>query len=89
MVGAAIDGTHVLYAPNSPEEALICKNYKLWTSLLNIAVMNSHYCFIELDFGWPGGFHDKTCTESSNWYNMNKYRETWLGKNRVALADRA
>ena len=90
MVGAAIDGTHVPYAPNSPEEALICKNYKMWTSLLNIAVVNSYYCFVELDVGWPGRFHDKTCTENSNfWYAMNANSETWLGRYGVALADSA
>jgi hypothetical protein len=37
MVGSAIDGTltHVPYAPNSPEEALICKNYKMWISIVD------------------------------------------------------
>ena len=41
MVGAAIDDTQIPYAPISPEEAMIYKNYKLWTSLLHIAVVNS------------------------------------------------
>jgi hypothetical protein len=90
MVGAAIDGTHVPYVPNSPAEALVCKNYNFWTSFLNIAVVNSYYCFVKLGVGWPGRFHDKTCTENSNfWFAMNARPETWLGKNGVALADSA
>ncbi len=53
-------------------------------------MVNSYYCFVELKVGWPGRFHDKTCTENSNfWYTMNANRETWLGKNGVALADSA
>ena len=39
MVGAAIDGSHVPYHPNSPAEAMNCKNYKMWASLLNITVV--------------------------------------------------
>ena len=81
---------HVPYVPNSPAEALVCKNYKFWTSFLNIAVVNSYYCFVNFDVGRPGRFHDKNCTENSNfWFAMNARRETWLGKNGVALADSA
>ncbi len=88
MVAAAVDGTHTPYTPNSPKEALNCKNYKMWTSLLNIAAVNSFYCFVELVVGWPGIFHDKTCTENSNfWHAMQDDRDVWLSKQGVCVAD--
>ena len=89
MIGAEIDGLHVLYHPNSPEEALNCKSYKMWTSLLNIAVVNSYYCFVNLDVGWPGRFHDKTRTENSNFWNaMNLERDVAWQKRSCACRQR-
>ena len=66
LVGAAIDGTHIPYEPNSGESEQEYKNYKMWTSMLCIGMVNSHHMFVDLDVGWPGRLHDKTCTEASN-----------------------
>jgi hypothetical protein len=90
FVGAAIDGTHVPYKPNSGDVAQSYKNYKMWTSMLCIGMVNSNHMFVDIDVGWPGRLHDKTCTEASRfWKEMHKHRELWLGKDGVALADTA
>ena len=42
-VGAAIDGAHIPYSPNSGESEQSYKNYKMWTSLLCIGMVNSYH----------------------------------------------
>ena len=89
-VGGCIDGTHIPYNPNSGECEEDFKNYKNWTSMLCIAFVNSFYLFVDMDVGWPGRYHDKTCTENSHlWSAMHVNREKWVGKDGVALTDSA
>ncbi len=46
--------------------------------------------FVDIDVGWPWHLHNKTCTESSYfWQEMHKHRELWLGADGVAKADTA
>jgi hypothetical protein len=59
-VGAAIDGTHIPYQPNAGEYEQDYKNYKMWTSMLCIGIVNAYHLFIDIDIGWPGRLHDKT-----------------------------
>ena len=89
-IGAAVDGTHVPYFPNSGESQQDYKNYKMWCSMLCIGIVNSQHCFLDMDVGWPGRLHDKTCTEYSYfWAEMHKNRKLWLGKDGVVTADTA
>ena len=89
-VGAAIDGTHIAYQPRKGEYEQDYKNYKTWTSLLCIGIVNAFHLFIDIDVGWPGRLHDKTCTDHSNvWHEMHMNRKLWLGEDGVALADTA
>ncbi len=89
-VGAAIDGTHVPYVPNAGEYEQDYKNYKMWTSMLCIGIVNSNHVFLDMDVGWPGRLHDKTCTEHSQFWNeMHRDRKLWLGEDGVAVADTA
>ncbi len=60
LVGAAIDGTHIPYKPNSEESEQSYKNYKMWTSMLCIGMGNSCHMFVDMDVGWPGRLHNKT-----------------------------
>ena len=53
-VGAAIDGTHIQYQPNAGEYEQDYKNYKMWTSMLCIGIVNAYHLFIDIDIGWPG-----------------------------------
>jgi hypothetical protein len=58
--------------------------------MLCIGIVNSHHCFLDLDVGWPGRLHDKTCTEYSYfWAEMHKNRNLWLGEDGIAVADTA
>ncbi len=87
FVGAAIDGTYIPYEPNSGESEQNYKNYKMWTS---IGMVNSHHMCVDLEVGWPGHLHDKTCTEASYfWREMHKNRTLWLGEDGIAIADTA
>ena len=89
-IGAAVDGTHVPYFPNSGESQQDYKNYKMWCSMLCIGIVNSQHCFLDLDVGWPGRLHDKTCTEYSHfWGKMHKDRKLWLAEDGVVAADTA
>jgi hypothetical protein len=89
-VALCIDGTHIPYKPNSGEHEHDFKNYKQWTSLLCIGFINSLYLFVDLDVGWPGRYHDTTCTKNSAaWTQMHVNSEAWLGRDGIALADSA
>ena len=89
-VGAAIDGTHIAYKLRKGEYEQDYKNYKTWTSLLCIGIVNAFHLFLDIDVGWPCRLHDKTCTDHSNiWNEMHMNRKRWLGEDGVALADTA
>jgi hypothetical protein len=89
-VGGCLDGTHVPYKPNSGEREDKYKNYKGWTSILCIALVNSYHCFVDIDVGWPGRMHDKTCTEYCRfWQEARLNPEGWLGKDGIILAESA
>ena len=46
--------------------------------------------FVDIDRGWPGRWHDKTCTDNINlWLKMHLEKEKWLGKDGIVLADSA
>ena len=74
-VAGCIDGTHIPYKPNNGEFEADYKNYKQWTSLLCIAFVNSYHLFVDIDVGWPGRWHDKTCSDNSYfWLDMHRQR---------------
>ena len=91
-VGAAIDGTHIPYFPNFGEWQRDYKNYKLLCSMLFIGMINSQYFFVDLDVGWPGHLHYKTCTGYNYlWGKMHKdskFWQFWHGEDGVVEADR-
>jgi hypothetical protein len=89
-VAGCIDGTHIPYKPNFGEHEADFKNYKQWTSLLCIAFVNSQHLFVDIDVGWPGRWHDKTCADNSRfWLQMHRDRDAWMGSDGVILADSA
>ena len=58
--------------------------------MLCIGIVNSNHVFHDMDVGWPGRLHDKTCAEHSQFRNeMHRDRKLWLSEDGVAVADTA
>ena len=57
-----------------------------------IGMINSQYFFVDLDVGWPGHLHYKTCTGYNYlWGKMHKdskFWQFWHGEDGVVEADR-
>eukprot|EP00951_Prasinocladus_malaysianus_P017943 scaffold142167_cov15-Prasinocladus_malaysianus.AAC.1 len=89
-VGAAVDGSHIPFQPESLDYMEDFHNYKGWYSILIIALVNSQYLFMDAEVGRPGRMSDSTATQLSFFYNeMLVDHEAWLGPHGVMISDGA
>jgi hypothetical protein len=90
MVGLALDGSMIPYKPRDGERKQDFQNYKSWTSLNVIAIVNSAHIFVDMDVAWPGRSHDKSCADASSFMMaMAEHPIPWLGEHGLVLADSA
>jgi len=87
-VGAAVNGTHVPWQPDSLEFMEDFHNYKGWYSILVVAVVNNFYMFVDSEVGNPGRMSDPM-RESFFFQDMKRDREGWLGPNELMITDGA
>jgi len=82
------DGTHIPWRPDCALTAEDYHNYKGWYSILCMAFVNSFYCFVDAEVGWPGRTGDAAILHNSTVLNrMNRERDEWLGPDGVCLVD--
>jgi hypothetical protein len=87
-VDLAVDGTHVPWRPDNALHAEDYHNYKGWHSLNVMAFVNSYFCFVDAEVGYPGRANDAAILDHSALIHaVREDPSSWLGPNGVILGD--
>jgi hypothetical protein len=78
------------YKPKGWERKQEFQNFKSWTPLNVIAIVNSYHVFVDMDVAWQGRSHNKRCADASLFMmEMTVNPKPWLGQHGLILADSA